>query len=370
MAWVKFHEELRAGAKRGIPRATRFIYMELCLLARPGRGVVALPIGMNALNGVHDILGGSRGEVVRALETLTAGEAPMVRVEGEPGALRVVIPAWSEWNTTDLSTPRTKQHRSKLNSETEQFQQLTQPGNAFPGCSERDGNATGTRRERSQIRSEEIPPTPHQAGGHTGPLRGSGELASDLPDDFAEAADADQAAQDPGELPPLVGRPRSQRRDVAAEVHEAYLVGWERWVGKGTPPRLDDRRRKLINTRAKDFTVEQLVAAVRGAWADTWHRADPARRMSLDQIFANTERVEKHMASDAKSAPRSSSAARPGQPAPLDGRVIERPLPQEEPVQRRDIPVPPLAALLAQGLARKSLMVAPTMPKLAPTGET
>ena len=42
MAWVPFHQELTEGAKRDISRSSRFIYLELSLLARRGRGVIKL----------------------------------------------------------------------------------------------------------------------------------------------------------------------------------------------------------------------------------------------------------------------------------------------------------------------------------------
>ena len=50
MVWVKFHDKLCKGAKRGLPRAVRFVFMELCLEARPGRGVMSLPVGMPDLD--------------------------------------------------------------------------------------------------------------------------------------------------------------------------------------------------------------------------------------------------------------------------------------------------------------------------------
>jgi hypothetical protein len=114
MSWIKFHSEIRQGKHRGIPRALRFVLLELSLEARPGRGTVDLPMGMTLLDGVHDLLGGSRREVQQALELYTAGpdpDAPTVRVEGKPGALRLVIPSWEKWNALDSSAERMRRLR-------------------------------------------------------------------------------------------------------------------------------------------------------------------------------------------------------------------------------------------------------------------
>lgn len=103
MVWVKFHDKLCRGAKRGLPRAARFVFMELCLEARPGRGVIALPLGMSALDALHDVLGGNRKEIADAIKALTtvpkhSPDDPepraMVEIGGEDGALTLTIPSW------------------------------------------------------------------------------------------------------------------------------------------------------------------------------------------------------------------------------------------------------------------------------------
>lgn len=105
MVWVKFHDKLCTGAKRGIPRAVRFVFMELCLASRPGRGVLDLPLGMSDLDAVHDVLGGNRKEVAEALKTLAITPKPgpddpepraMIELTGESGARRLTIPCWED----------------------------------------------------------------------------------------------------------------------------------------------------------------------------------------------------------------------------------------------------------------------------------
>lgn len=114
MTWIKFHGELRQGKHRGIPRALRFVFLELSLLARPGRGELELPMGMKLLDGVHDLLGGGRREVELALELYTAGpdsKAPSLLVEGEEGAWRLKIPSWEKDNQLDSSAGRMRRLR-------------------------------------------------------------------------------------------------------------------------------------------------------------------------------------------------------------------------------------------------------------------
>lgn len=131
MTWIKFHEELNRGAWRGVPRAVRYVFLELSLLCRPLRGSVSLPLGMGALEGVLDLLGGDRREVKAALEFLTSGDSPTVVVEGDPGRLTLRIPHWERWNTVDNSAERVRRHRQEAKRQSEQKQEDAPPCNAL-----------------------------------------------------------------------------------------------------------------------------------------------------------------------------------------------------------------------------------------------
>jgi hypothetical protein len=126
MVWVKFHDKLCKGAKRGLPRAVRFVFMELCLESRPGRGVLDLPVGMPDLDALHDVLGGSRKEIADALKLLVATPKPtpddpapraMVELTGESGTRRLTIPSWEAWNSghevAGASTERSRRRRQR-----------------------------------------------------------------------------------------------------------------------------------------------------------------------------------------------------------------------------------------------------------------
>lgn len=81
MTWTPFHEELRQGAKRGLSRATRFIFLELSLESREGCGWIRSPVGMTDLDALHDILGGNKKEGPERARTLR-------------------IPCWSRCNSS------------------------------------------------------------------------------------------------------------------------------------------------------------------------------------------------------------------------------------------------------------------------------
>ncbi len=116
MTWIKFHSELRDGRKRGLSRASRFVYLELSLLSRASRGVIDLPRGMNVPDAIHDILGGSRKEIGVALDDLCSEEFDMIRVEEDNGHQRVVVVNWAKWNAIDESAARRQRDsRSRRN---------------------------------------------------------------------------------------------------------------------------------------------------------------------------------------------------------------------------------------------------------------
>jgi hypothetical protein len=117
--WVKFHKELTLGAKRSMPRAARFIFMELSLLARPRGGTLDVRHDLPIVDAIHDTLGGGvreRKEVVDAWPRLTAapaGDSPMVLVVEGEGWRRILIPSWEAYNTVDDARSRAQRYRDK-----------------------------------------------------------------------------------------------------------------------------------------------------------------------------------------------------------------------------------------------------------------
>lgn len=109
--WVKFHDALRKGAKRAIPKSSRFVFLELCIEARPLLGEIDLRTDMDTGDAVHDLLGGDRDENRKAVTDLL--RAGMMRVDTTTDGTRLVIPSWEHWNKADESTERVKRWREK-----------------------------------------------------------------------------------------------------------------------------------------------------------------------------------------------------------------------------------------------------------------
>jgi hypothetical protein len=99
--WVRFHRELTVPAKRGIPRAVRFIYMEISLEAKRKRGYVVLTPGLDDVAAVAECIGGDRREVAAAVKLLTAGSVPMWRFVTEEEERRLYVHEWRTWNPSD-----------------------------------------------------------------------------------------------------------------------------------------------------------------------------------------------------------------------------------------------------------------------------
>lgn len=148
--WIKFHAELTKGAKRGLRRAHRFIYMELSLHARPLAGIIELPVGMGDVEGVVDLLGGDAREVRDAIAKLSSGVDPMLRFEGPDGARRLVIVTWERWNDAPGgSTERVRRHRNKIASEVKRVTRND------PDRYETDLQRSGNAPRGEEIREEE-----------------------------------------------------------------------------------------------------------------------------------------------------------------------------------------------------------------------
>ncbi len=141
------------------------MFLELCHEARPLRGVVELPVGMGLEDGVHDLLGGDRREVVKALEIYTRGpdpDAPSVVVGGSDGALTVRIPSWETWNSIDSSADRMRKHRANKTAD--------HPCDASRDATGGDTVTLLDQRRLEKRRAEEIPlpasqgPSPSEPG--------------------------------------------------------------------------------------------------------------------------------------------------------------------------------------------------------------
>lgn len=119
--YIPFHDTLTQGDKRGLSRATRFIFLELTLHAKPYGGRLPLPRGFKTdLDRIEDIIGGNRRELAAALTDLAVPldpddpeDRPMIAIEGPPQRRVLVIVSYPEWSPTGPSTPRVRKYRKK-----------------------------------------------------------------------------------------------------------------------------------------------------------------------------------------------------------------------------------------------------------------
>jgi Meiotically Up-regulated Gene 113 (MUG113) protein len=92
--WIPAHKRLFKGPKRGLPRAVRFVLLELSMEARPTKGRLDLYPGSSTVDALHDLIGGNRQEIEAAVEAF-AGDAFIIERTEKTHSL--TIPKWEDW---------------------------------------------------------------------------------------------------------------------------------------------------------------------------------------------------------------------------------------------------------------------------------
>ena len=119
--YVSFHRWLVAGELRGLPRASRFVFMELALAARATRGRIRLARSLGDVGALHDMIGGDRAEVEAAVAELV--DARLIRIDEVDGSRELTFtPEWTEWNRIDATAAqrnRDARARQKAKKEAE-----------------------------------------------------------------------------------------------------------------------------------------------------------------------------------------------------------------------------------------------------------
>ena len=315
---------------------------EWCVLSWEARGVFLLliravdragivPLGPAGAKGLAALLRVPVDVIVRVLAELAEDGCLLLYPD------RVVVPnfcAAQEARQSDKARARTARERARASSllpdggeEEDKSQNVTPPSQNVTRESRGvtpPSHAVTPRHTASlsdQIRLDQTKKNVGEAATAAPGGEPPGSLVSPPGEEREPDPDPGEVAQVPLTLTASPGGAEvAPRRDIPAEVHRAYLDGWTRYVGKGTPPTLDAKRRKLILARSKDFTPEELCDAARGAWASEWHREEHGKRMRLDQVYANTGRVEQFIAALAPAPIRTSDNGG-------YGRVIDRPAP-------------------------------------------
>lgn len=126
--WIKCHRSLMGGKWSSVPRATRFVLLELAMLCKPGDGKCELPPARygsrNPIQRAADMFTGNRREVTQALRELSAGPSPSVlfldaggvvlRSCSDAGGVVVLsIPAFGRHQSTTPGAERMRRHRAK-----------------------------------------------------------------------------------------------------------------------------------------------------------------------------------------------------------------------------------------------------------------
>ena len=110
--WVPFHRRLVQGPKKGLPRATRFILMELSLASRHTQGVLEFPASWTIEKAVCDLLGGDRREIVKALTLLQIQDSDghaAIKISRDDATLMLEITKWQTY-----AGPKTGAERQSL----------------------------------------------------------------------------------------------------------------------------------------------------------------------------------------------------------------------------------------------------------------
>lgn len=319
--WVKCHSALTKGSKRALPRATRFVFLELLLEARDLDGSVEIRSDLDVPAAIYDLIGGSLGEIAEAMSALSA--AGMVVVEQTDGGRFVTVPSWERWNRTEPSTGRVKRHREMKRTAT--FQDVS----PVSGCNKR--NALEERRVE-EIRGEERESAP--VATPPPPAAPMSANAKRVADQIASHRDL-FAALTPAEVAPFVGRidrelGKLERVDVWVDL-ESEVDSWVGYArGKSeersqTPTQLLGLVENLARTRCRErpakARIEREKRRDEQARATTWPDGKAKSPATLE-TFSLADEIA---AADAKlAADRRKAAAEPkADPNSMRGLVGE-----------------------------------------------
>lgn len=114
--WVPCHRRLLKGAKKGLPRAVRFVLLELCHEARPTGGILEFPPEWETLTAVHDRIGGNRKEIRKALTVFQIPDADglqVIQIERDETKHRLKIVKWGSWAGPKSGAERNEDYKKR-----------------------------------------------------------------------------------------------------------------------------------------------------------------------------------------------------------------------------------------------------------------
>lgn len=119
--YVSFHEQLTEDDKDEIPRAVRFVYMEISLKVRQrgpdvrgDDGYVRIKRSLSDVDAIWDLIHGDRTEIEAAVPILIREQ--MLRFERGGTEAYAVVPGWRRWNAL-TGQERVAKHRDAKREE-------------------------------------------------------------------------------------------------------------------------------------------------------------------------------------------------------------------------------------------------------------
>lgn len=160
--------------------------------------------------------------------------------------------------------------------------------NGFPNRFETVSAHARTRDEQEQEQEQEQEPEPINTPLPPAP-RGDG-----APEVRQPAPEAPMPARAARAKPAALGLP-GVGTEAADDVFAAHVAAWRRVVGKGSPPVLDDKRRRRVRRWVEQgVAVEQLKAAAAGIFDSDWHTAEENRgHLTFEVALRDAGQIEK-----------------------------------------------------------------------------
>lgn len=78
------------------------------------------------------------------------------------------------------------------------------------------------------------------------------------------------------------------------EIFAHYLAGWRQAIGGTRPPRLDQKRKRLLQARLREFSASDLKLAIDGVWRSEFHLR--SNHYGIELIMRDTAHVERFRA--------------------------------------------------------------------------
>jgi hypothetical protein len=303
--WVKFHRQICSGEKKGIPRALRFVYLEIALEAYREHGIVRLPARMKLLDAIHDRIGGNRREISAAIGMFSTGPDPSWVIQ-ESGEVRTIeVKNWEHWNTRDWSAERTRVYRNRkkvgedrdklaisVSDEANKNDHLALPVTVTTQDRSEESRSEESRREERESAERErrvgalpqTPPAPPGPPGLTPPSSRASQTTLEgiiPPPQPTPSPKPRKPPQKPAKQ--SNGKPEQEPSGYPAVV-AAYFESFER--ARGDKPVFGPREGKAVRELLVKAGQDRAIERIRAAYAEEFWRS----KITIIEIAANPDK--------------------------------------------------------------------------------